>query len=163
MRFLFHRLRGPSFSRFSSQLKYSLNHLRDDPSLNSVYYIHVLLTFKVQNWTQHCRGGLTSTEKKERITFLKFLAMLCLMQPKILSLWQGYIAGTCPIWHPPRPSGSFLPDFFLNAWPQHTLVHGIVPLQVQEIALFLVELHKAKRILTVLQKHIFIFKFNVLQ
>lgn len=42
-----------------------------------------LLHWGAPNWTQCSRYGLTSAERRGRITALHLLAMLCLMQPKI--------------------------------------------------------------------------------
>ena len=42
-----------------------------------------LLSWGAQHWSQHPRGGLTSTEQRGRIPSLNLLAIFCLTQPRI--------------------------------------------------------------------------------
>lgn len=98
-----------------------------------------LLYWAAQHWPQHSRCGLTRTEWRERIPSCDLLAV----QPRITS---GFLAA--PLLAPVQPAvyqhpQVFFPQTaFLLSGPQCMLVPGVVPLQVQYLAILLVELHE---------------------
>ena len=76
---------------------------------------------------------------------LDLLAMLFLMQPKTLLAFfaaRAHCWLMFNFWCPPGPQGPFLPSCFPAGCPHHTLVHGVVLPQVQDLAFPLVELQE---------------------
>lgn len=70
------------------QMFQSLNPLHV-PSLHPVDYAMSFLSWRAQNWTQHSHCGFTSAEQMGIISSLALLAMLFLMQPRmLLALFQ---------------------------------------------------------------------------
>lgn len=59
------------------------------------------------------------------------------------SLPQRHPPGSCSTCCPAGPLDPFLTRCFPMGWPQHILVDGAVPPQVQDFTLALVELHEA--------------------
>jgi len=87
-----------------------------------------------QDWTQCSRCDFTNAEQRERIISLELLAIACLMQPKML---LDFLAtGTHD------PLFFFCKSTFQLCGPQHVLMPGVVPPQVQDFALLLAELHE---------------------
>lgn len=66
---------------FIGEMPQSFCHLSGPwtPSSNSIS----LLYWGPQNWTQHCKSGLTSAEQGRRMASLDLLAELCLMCPRM--------------------------------------------------------------------------------
>ncbi|KAK4830703.1 hypothetical protein QYF61_012872 [Mycteria americana] len=93
--------------------------------LQSLHHLHGPLLDSLQR-------GLTSAEQRGRITSLNLLAILCLMQPRI----------TLAFFATRDPQIRFCRAAFQLGGPQYILVPGVVPAQVQDFVLLLVELHE---------------------
>lgn len=80
-----HLTRASSFAGWTvSQLLQPLL-LTDAPSLWSTLHLLIRVFLReAQNWTQHSSCGLTSAEQSGRLPSLSSLAVLCLMQPRVL-------------------------------------------------------------------------------
>lgn len=55
---------------------------------------------------------------------------------------QGHIAGSCSTWHPPGPSVLFRQAAFQLSGAQCVLMHVVVPPQVRDFAVLIVDLHE---------------------
>jgi len=93
---------------------------------------------------QDCRWGLSIAEQRGRITSLDLLATLLLMQPRICFFFLGCectLLGHVQLFIPQYPQ--VLGRAALNPFiPQPVLISGIALIQVQDLALGLVEPHE---------------------
>lgn len=90
-----------------------------------------LFYWGAQNWTQHSRCGLPSSEQRGRIPSLDLLVTLLLMQPRISVAF--FTARPC-CWHmlnsmPNRIPGAFLSCYFL-ARPSSAFTGAWVPCRI---------------------------------
>ena len=99
--------------------------------------------WEASNWAQYATCGLSSAEQRGRVTSLDLLVIFCLMQPRILLalLWgKGTLLPPVQPGVHQDPQVFFCQAAFQPGGPQHILVHGFVPPQVQDCALLFVEL-----------------------
>lgn len=94
-----------------------------------------------QNWAQHPRCGLTNAKQRGRITSLDQVNTLPNMAKNTLGFFcsKGALLTHVQLGVYQDPK-SFSAVLFPTGYPQHVLVAGVVPPQVQDFALF--EFHK---------------------
>lgn len=85
-----------------------------------------LLSWGIQNWTQHSRIGFNSAKWRGRTTHLSLLAILALKQPKVFPCLEGTLWLTFSLVYPRTPSPFLLKSFPSGCSPTHTglFLHG---------------------------------------
>lgn len=109
--------------------------------LDSLQHVHIHLY-----WTGHSTLGVATAVLKGRIISLNSLATLCLVQPRVTGLLcseetHWWLVFNLDSTRTPRSFPEKLQCVL--GGPKHTLVQGVVPPQVQDLASLLAELNEA--------------------